>query len=219
MNRIKSAKKQTIDGVLFLQGVFKTDCDRVEDFFHERLLNGSYHESKIYDKIPLTFTNLNDWPKSTNLLCWNCRRSVKGRPWFEPQSIDPMARGKSGEFISSENLNRSGKKTAEYCINAKGCFCSPNCVMRHIITFSRDLADRLNKIAMLLFVYEIFTGVKINDIHPSPLVTELEIYGGVLTEQDYQKIIEDANSAIAKQESMEFVNNCKSFFSRLSMDD
>jgi hypothetical protein len=67
MNRIKNAKRQTVDGILFLQGVFKTDCDKIEDFFHERLLNGTA-ESKYYDKIPLTFTSLDTWLKETNLL-------------------------------------------------------------------------------------------------------------------------------------------------------
>ena len=215
MNRIKNAKKQTIDGILFLPGVFKTDCDRMEDFFHDRLLHGSEPDTKIFDKIPMTFTNLEAWPKTTNLLCWNCRRTIKGRPWFEPQSIDPLYKGKYGEFIKSNNLNRSGSRDNTYCINVKGCFCSPNCTMRHILTFSKDLADRINKISMLLFVYELFVGKQITDIYPAPLITDMIQYGGQLSEQDYQKKIEDANSSSAKQESMTFINNCKNVFSRL----
>lgn len=215
MNRIKNAKKQTIDGVLFLQGVFKTDCDRIEDFFHERLLHGSDADVKIFDKIPMTFTDLESWVKTTNLLCWNCRRSIKGRPWFEPQSIDPINKCKPGEFISSKNLNRTGKIHESYCINVKGCFCSPNCVMRHIQTFSKDLADKLNKISMLLFVYEIFVGTKIADIQSAPLITELVQYGGNMTEQEYQKKIDDANSTLIKQENLTFVNNCRNYFSKL----
>lgn len=215
MNRIKNAKKQTIDGVLFLQGVFKTDCDRIEDFFHERLLHGSDTDAKIFDKIPMVFTDLESWTKTTNLLCWNCRRTIKGRPWFEPQSIDPINRGKPGEFIAVKDLNRSGQVQESYCINVKGCFCSPNCVMRHIQTFSKDLADRLNKISMLLFIYEIFVGNKVADIQAAPLITDLVQYGGTMTEQEYQKKIDDANSALLKQENMIFVNNCKNFFSKL----
>lgn len=214
MNRIKNAKKQTIDGILFLQGVFKTDRERVEDFFHERLLHSS-EDSKIYDKIPMTFTDLESWPKATNLLCWNCRRTIKNRPWFEPQSIDPITKGQAGSFIPASQLNKTGEKNKDYCINVKGCFCSANCVMRHIITFAKDLADRLNKVAMLLFVYEIFTGIRVLDIQPAPLVTEMVQYGGAMTEQEYQKKIDEANSIMARQETMEFVNNCKAFFSNL----
>ncbi len=218
MNRIKNAKKQTIDVVLFLPGVFKTDCDRIEDFFHERLLHGSDVGAKIFDKIPMIFTDLDSWPKTTNLCCWNCRRSIKGRPWFEPQSIDPLHKGKTGEFISSSKLDRTGIRDRTYCINVKGCFCSPNCVMRHILIFSKDLADRLNKISMLLFLYELFVGQKVVDIQPSPLITDMVQYGGSLSEQEYQKKIDDANALLTKQENTTFVNNCRNFFSRLITD-
>ncbi len=218
MNRIKNAKKQTVEGILFLQGVFKTDCDRIEDFFHERLLHGNDADAKIFDKIPMIFTDLDTWPKSINLLCWNCRRSIKGRPWFEPQSIDPINKGKVGEFIPSKNLNRTGIVQESYCINVKGCFCSANCVMRHIHIFSKDLADKLNKISMLLFVYEIFTGNRVVSIQPAPLITDMVQYGGTLTDQEYQKKIDEYNSDLLKQENTSFVNNCRSFFSRL-LDD
>ena len=65
MNKIKIAKKQTLDGILFLQGVFKKDCKRVEDFFHERLLHDGSTENKMYDKIPLVFTGIDAWIKNT----------------------------------------------------------------------------------------------------------------------------------------------------------
>ncbi len=215
MNRIKNAKKQTVDGVLFLPGVFKTDCERIEDFFHDRLLHGSETDAKIFDKIPMVFTDLNTWPKNINLLCWNCRRSFKGRPWFEPQSIDPLNKGRVGEFVSSTNLNRAEIKENSYCINVKGCFCSANCVMRYILIFSKNLADRLNKVSMLLFVYEIFMGRKIDYIEPAPLVTECIQYGGTLTDRDYQKKIDDANAMILKKDSNLFINNCRNFFNKL----
>ena len=218
MNRIKNAKKQTIDGVLFLPGVFKTDGERIEDFFHDRLLHGADPDTKIFDKIPMVFTDLNTWIKSTNLLCWNCRRAFKGRPWFEPQSIDPLHKGKSGEFISAANLNRSEIKDQTYCINVKGNFCSPNCVMRHILIFSKNMPDRNNKIAMLLFVHEIYMGRRVEYIEPAPLITDCIQYGGTLTEREYQKKIDDANS-LAKQDGASFVNNCRNFFNKLVVSE
>lgn len=219
MNRIKNAKKQTIDGVLFLPGVFKTDCDSLEDFFHERLIHGADQNAKIFDKIPMIFTDLESWPKTTNLLCWNCSRSFKGRPWFEPQSIDPLHKGKPGEFISSTKLNRSGLRDNSYCINVKGCFCSPNCVMRHIMIFAKDLADQLNKIAMLLFLYEIFVGQKVINIQPAPLLTDRVQYGGTLSDQEYQKKIDELNDALGKEGNNTFVNNCRNFFNRLMPEE
>lgn len=214
MNRIKNAKRQTIDGILFLQGVFKNDCDKIEDFFHERLLGGSA-DAKFYDKIPLTFTSLNEWPKETNLLCWNCNRVPKSRPWFEPQSIDPVSKGSHGIFVPYDKLVRNQQQT-EYCVNVKGIFCSCHCVMRHILVTSKNLADRLNKISMLLFIHEIFTGRRVSDIEPSPHVTEMVQYGGSLSESEYQKKIEEM-STIKKPEDS-FINSCKSYFGNMSFD-
>lgn len=216
MNRIKSAKKQTIDGILFLQGVYKKDCKRVEDFFHERLLHDSSNENKMYDKIPMIFTGISKWVKSTNLLCWTCTRSFKGRPWFEPQSIDPMNNSVS-KFSTNIPLKNISKKH-EFCISIKGNFCSPNCVMRYILNYTRDMSDRLNKIAMLNFVYELFTGVSIHDIQPAPHHTEMIQYGGCMTVQEYQKKIEELGSNYLKLEDESFINNCKIFINKFMFE-
>ena len=217
MNRIKNAKRQTIDGILFLQGVYLKDCKKVEDFFHERLLHDSHIETKMYEKIPLVFTGIETWLKSTNLLCWVCNRSFKGRPWFEPLSIDPLCKGKVGIFLDSMQVKNQIKKD-NFCINIRGNFCSPNCVMRHIITNTKDMSDRLNKIFMLKFVYELFTGIKINNIHPSPPHTEMIQYGGSKSVQEYQKIIEDLGSNHLKIEDNNFIDDCRNYMSRLMLE-
>ena len=66
MDKIKN-KLLSNDGVLFLQGVFKKDCKRMEDMFREKIIveNTNDRETKLYDKIPVIFTSLNDWFKST----------------------------------------------------------------------------------------------------------------------------------------------------------
>ncbi len=229
MNRIKSAKKQSIDGILFLQGVYKKDCKRVEDFFYERLLHDSTHETKMYDKIPLVFTGIDTWLKSTNLLCWVCNRSFKGRPWFEPQSIDPLNSTKirdtqvcdirlgCNSTIDESHIKKQYKKH-DFCINIKGNFCSPHCVMRNILNTTKDMSDRLNKIAMLKFVYELFTGVAIFDIQPSPPHTDMIQYGGPMTVQEYQKKIEELGSNYLKLEDDNFINNCKIFMNKFMFE-
>lgn len=216
MNPLKSAKDQTIDGILFLQDVFKRDCDKLEASWHERLVNDKPQVVKIYDKIPLVFDGLDRWPKTTNLLCWNCNRAVKKRPWFEPQSINPTSRGSVGTFISSEKLSREKDTKSNYCINVKGNFCSANCVMRNIITHSKDLAEKIDKINMLLFVYCIFTNMKVADIQPSPLVSELHQYGGTLSEMEYQKKIDDMNIPYNTNEDSSFSQSCKTFLNSLN---
>jgi hypothetical protein len=215
MNRIKNAKKQSIDGVLFLQGVFKTDCDRIEDFFHERLLHGNDKPKKIYDKLPMVFTGLSSWPTYTNLLCWSCTLSFHNRPWFEPQSINPVSTGAVGNYIDSGKLDKSGIIKNKYNINVKGCFCSQNCVMRHIITYSKSMSERLDKKLMLLFLYEIFTGVKITNIEPAPMFNELVQYGGDKTDVEFRKKIEDLNNVQLRQENELFISSCKTYLNTL----
>lgn len=215
MNRIRSAKKHTIDGVLFLRGVYKKDRKKIEDFFADRLLGDERSEMKRYDRIPLTFTSLDKHPKGTNLACWSCCRHFKGRPWFEPQSIDPISKGNIGQVIPRENLNETGGNR-DYCIAIKGNFCSANCVRRHINVNTRDMSDRLNKIAMLKFVYEIFTGREIPDIQPSPPHTDMQQYGGTLTPNEYQRKIDELDSNYIKElTENNFANICKEFASRL----
>ncbi len=217
MNRIKSAKKQTIDGILFLQGVFKKDCKRLEEFFHERLLHDSTGEIKLYDKIPLVFTGLDTWPKSTNLLCWNCNKSFKNRPWFEPQSIDPMSKGPVGVLLTGDEIKKSHDVGA-CCISVKGNFCGPSCTMRHIITYSKNLAERLNKVSMLLIVHNIFTGISVPDIIPAPVHTEMEQFGGRWTAQEYQKKVDELASHYMKRDDEIFANNCKLYAGSIELD-
>lgn len=101
MEKIRAIKNNTYDGILFLRGVFKTECRRMEDMFQDRLMteNTVTQEVKIYDKLPVKFTTLTQWPKSTNLACWWCHRTHKNRPWFEPQSIEPTNDGPVGDVF------------------------------------------------------------------------------------------------------------------------
>lgn len=196
MNKIRIAKRATIDGVLFLPGVYKKDCKKIEDFFTDRLLCSDVVEQTKYNKLPIQFTTLDNHPKNTNLLCWSCNRSFKGPPWFEPQSISPMGKA--------------------FCISIKGNFCGPHCVRRYIQTYTKDLSERLNKISMLQYVYELFTGKKNTDIQPAPPHTDMVQYGGDLTIQEYQKIIEQLNISYMKElESSSFSNLDKEILMKL----
>jgi hypothetical protein len=123
--------------------------------------------------------------------------------------------------IIEEKANTGDSKKAfkqEYCINIRGNFCSPNCVMSHIMIYTRDMSERLNKISMLKFVYELFTGVSINDIQPSPSHTEMVQYGGNKTSQDYQKKIDELGSNYMKLKDSNFISNCKLFINKFISD-
>ena len=179
-------------GILFLQGVFKKDCKRIEDIFHDKLLdkNNKIEEKKVYDKIPVLFTNINTWPKTTNLNCWYCSRNFKNRPWFEPQSIEPAT-----ETIIEKTNNYTIYNNKKIVLGVKGIFCSCNCVYSYIMLYCRDISDKLNKIMMLKILYEIFNeGKSIVDIKPAPHFTEMQKFGGNITESEYQRLIESLDS-------------------------
>lgn len=211
MSALKS-KTYVPQHVLFIQGAFKRNCN-LPDMTHESLISGlrSPLDTKIYDKIPVNFISVDTWFKSTNICCWFCSRHFKTRPWFEPQSIEPLYEVSSGGMLSSKDLNNpSNKKNTSIVI--MGIFCSCNCVRSFIDTYTKDLADRHNKIEMLKYVYELFNGKKISDIQPSPSPTEMIQYGGYLTSVEYQQKIDQLDIAYQKElEDNNFSSLCNMF--------
>lgn len=209
MDKIKN-KLLSNDGVLFLQGVFKKDCKRMEDMFREKIIveNTNDRETKLYDKIPVIFTSLNDWFKSTNLHCWFCSRTFKNRPWFEPQSIEPVSEISNGAILSNAELKKS-VNIKKLSIVVHGIFCTCNCVRSYIELHTRDMSEKLNKIAMLKMVYYIFMGKNIPDIQPSPPPTEMIQYGGSLSPGEYQQKIDNLDSSYIRElEDNNFASLC-----------
>jgi len=179
--------------ILFLPKIKKTDFKTIEENFHANLIIKNHvapiteiKEQKTLDQIPVVFTCISRWPKTTNLLCWFCSLSFKTIPWFEPQSIEPATE----TYIKLPTITYiNGRKVV---IGVKGVFCSCNCVAARIELYSKDLSEKLNKRKMLHILYEIFNnGKKIEQIEPSPPPTEMISYGGFTTEKAYRKKIED----------------------------
>ena len=218
MERIKYIRQSTFDGILFLQGVFKKDCKRMEDMFREKLIseNTVTCEAKIYDKIPVIFTTLENWLKSTNLQCWFCTRTFKGRPWFEPQSIEPVNELSTGVILDNQELKKCTSRKS-VAIVPVGVYCSCNCVRAYINLHTKDLADRLNKVEMLKYVYEIFSGKSIPDIQSSPPPTDMIQYGGDLTPTEYQQKIDSLDAAYVRElEDNNFASICNIYFKTLT---
>ncbi len=204
MDKIKQFKQtSTHDGILFLQGVFKKDCQKIEDMLKGKLMSNDplqQQESISFDKIPIIFNNLQEWPTSTNIACWFCTRFFKGRPWFAPQTIEPKFSVQKDNNIKDNHIketkevviksNLKEAPTKEYVISVQGVFCCANCVMAYILLHTTDLVERLNKIAMLKFIYELFMGRPITHIHPSPSPYNMVQYGGSWTPTVYQQKID-----------------------------
>ena len=156
--------KKTNSTVLFLPGVFKKNCRKVEEIFTDRFLDAPDYDK--YDKIPQQFTTIEAHPTHTNLKCWSCCRNFKTRPWFEPVSL-------------SKNS-----------MAIRGNFCGPCCVVLHIKLYTTNVAAQHDKLNMLKYVYEIFTGNRVITIRPAlPHTCQLE-YGGDMTPEAYLKALE-----------------------------
>ena len=57
-------------GVLFLEGVFKTDVIKLEDEFENRMFDDiEVVDTVVYDKQPREFSGIENWPTKTNLMC------------------------------------------------------------------------------------------------------------------------------------------------------
>lgn len=171
--------------ILFLRGCFLSDCKTIEDIFDARLMIGesdknSFEEFKEikYDKIPKTFTGVENWIKQTNLKCWFCDLNFYNAPVFIPTSLEDSANSTS------------------VCGNmdVMGNFCSWNCAAGYInIHYTDDRKWEYHELLKIL--YKTFTGKSIEDIIESPPKTKMVQYGGNMTQLDYT---EEVSNLIAK---------------------
>lgn len=241
MDKLFNIKPALLQGTLFLRGVYKKDCKRIEDMFQDKLMseNVKLQETKIYDKIPVCFTSLETWPQSTNLACWRCSRTFKNRPWFEANTIEPIGDTRGTGLVQHNSRSHPTKHNTIYnyiggistaepsvrknkalAMSVHGVFCSPNCVRAYIDLHTKDLSERLNKISMLKYEYEIFCGKSIPDIQPSPDPTEMVQYGGSTSASDYQQKIDNLDVSYQRElEDNNFASICNNFIKTLPKEE
>ena len=160
--------------LLHLSGITLSDYVPVEDLFDEKVLEGAAREELPldplpYDKIPVVFTGLDDWPSSTNLLCWACPFSFDGPPRFAPTYIRQGERGRTE-------------------VGVEGNFCTFNCAARYIDTMYPPQAFPQKHWRMtdnLCTVYQMFTGRRVSHVPAAPSKTELRMFGGTLSEDQF----------------------------------
>ena len=191
MDLLIKQPRHTNHGFLFLQGVFKRDSRTLEDMLKDQLIGDDVREVyelsdlKQYNTVPVQFTSEESWPKSTNIQCWWCTCRFEGAPRFMATSIEPTCDGKTGVIISATDLKKVANKKS-CIISTKGVYCSFNCVIAYIIAHIHDMFDRLNKLEMTKFSYELILKKKAYDIKPSPPPTEMIQFGGWLSESQYR---------------------------------
>ena len=169
--------------ILILKDINVRQILTVEETMESNLREGMEKETmvEIYNKIPTVFKSLNDWPLETNLLCWFCNRSFTNRPYFFPEKLLPC-----------------GDDCVEF--TPKGNYCSANCVAASIDTKVVDIKDRSsirqNWYRLLFYEVKIFTGQDVTKIRPALSPHEMIKYGGRLTEEEYNKHMDDINIAV-----------------------
>ena len=160
--------------ILHLAGISLNDYVPVEDLFDSKLLEAAEpapqgSEPLPYDRIPPVFVGVDQWPSSTNLRCWSCPFTFDGPPSFAPTYIRP---GDGGRLEAG----------------VEGNFCTFNCAARYIDTVYPPQAFPAKHFKMrdnLCTIYALFTGRRVRHIAAAPPKTELQMYGGTLTEENY----------------------------------
>jgi hypothetical protein len=110
--------------------------------------SGPDSDNDEYDELPEYFTNMADWPTSTNLLCCCCSNRIRDIPWFIPLTFGRI-------------VNRLGREVHAYRVYK--VFDSEFCVMRYLNRVVDDnVKDRKWEIIQMFYsVYAIFTGKKV----------------------------------------------------------
>lgn len=171
--------------ILYLKGVSLNDIISIEDIFNQEIIEadnvdeepedlkkGGFDCDGMWDKIPSTFTSLDNWPKQTNIRCWYCTLKFKSVPWFIIKSITQNAGGK--------------------VMNVTGNFCSCGCLMGFVKKnySKREHFDIYHNVYSL---YTIMTGKKKLTILESPDIYNLKFYGGSMSIEKYKEELEKVN--------------------------
>jgi hypothetical protein len=131
---------------LFLKGVFLKDIVTMDSLFDEQdeksdniqSINTTFYEDDIiYDKIPKTFVNTYEWPKTTNIKCIHCAFDIMGVPVPIPVSAD---------------LDKAGNRVFD--VRELGCGFS--CAARRIVDNTRNSSTRWQRLTMLKLIRGIF---------------------------------------------------------------
>lgn len=149
-------------------------------------------EDFIEEKKKVNFSCIEDWPNSSDLLCWNCALRFEGRPWFIPISWTEQAVEGQTPYKISDNFPDAKNKKKKNCIKPYGNFCSANCTVA-FLDETRDISNSLkpNYLTMIYLLYEKFFGKKIKYIKPAPFKHSMKDYCGPsgITAEQYKLMI------------------------------
>lgn len=180
-------KEYKINKILFLKDIYtKNILPSDEKLMHDKGLDRAYYEEHEYDnvrsnkiiKLPSIFDGLGNWPKSTNIKCWNCYMNFNTLPISIPSLIEP-APNEIGNIMT-----------------VKGCFCSFSCGMSYIDMKYKDICEMFKFKENLLFLYKTINGKSTKEILKSPSIYERVEFGGSMSNIEYKNKILELNKNI-----------------------
>lgn len=184
-----------------LPNIFSSNFNKIEEV----------QEENDYDNLPMYFSTLSKWPKTTNLLCWYCNIRPVGMPWFIPIGIckksvlildekDEYSDKIEDNLFSLENISEFVNAMPDYQITTKtkeeknfirhGCYCTPFCAMKYIKTIKDPkVKNKWEAKKLLLKLYEEIYNVKVRDIPEAEDKTVMMQFSGPkgITVQEYRK--------------------------------
>lgn len=152
--------------ILILPHISESDFTPIDDIFEDKFKeNIIYNEhssiatSVVYKALPSKFKNIEDWPKTTNLHCWECDNQFKTMPLFIINSI------------TKDELD--GREV----FDVLGCFHSWRCMYSYILrNYSSQQLD--DKTRYMQYLYKVLNLVKMPLIQPADKKTIMKKYSG-----------------------------------------
>ncbi len=149
--------------IMVLKGVIMNNCDFdniFDDKFMEDVQRAKQPIKTIYNDIPRIFKDLEQWPKSSNLKCWECSENFYTQPLFLPL-----------------NMRTTGVSEDEHEFETHGNFCSWGCLIKYVEEqYKKDKLKEL--IDLIKIIYRKFTGNIPIKINPAPSKTLMKQYCG-----------------------------------------
>ncbi len=124
---------------------------------------------RSFDSIPEKFVSIDDWPKETNLSCWQCKRTFKTRPFA----------------LVTSTMNAGLKIAVE--MNTMGNLCSTDCAGTLLDVCERNPETRWRIEKMTCILYRKLTGRPISELPRARPFSDLEQFGGRLSVDDFVK--------------------------------
>lgn len=174
--------------ILLLEGVYPNTCKSID----ERLLGNlslegdDYYSdissSLVYDKIPSSFTTLEDWIKDTKIPCFNCSKIYNTTPLPMPINMTKKNVTHIDQYETHDENQANEVFTTKYLYCSFPCMI---CDLHNRVEFQRRI-DSIYDLCLKL--YTKFTGKIVPNLPKGIDKSTLLSWGGSLTDDKYDRL-------------------------------